>query len=89
MRPWEFAECTPGEIEAMVAAFNANADAEMGRYAWQTALIGPMVWSQKAYQPNDLLGWEEDAPDDGKADALKLKTFMWSLKDQVDREKSH
>jgi hypothetical protein len=88
LRPWEFLSLTPGEIETMLAAEEARHDAEWFRTAWQTSRIGPMVWAQKSWSPNELLGWADEQGPDRRVGKVRVVAFLRGLGDEVRRNQS-
>lgn len=89
MRPWEYLECTPGEVETIVAAEAAQRDQEWLLTAWQTSRIGPMVWASKAHSPLELLGWNETEREEKSVGKLRLVAFLRGFGDEVKRNRGH
>lgn len=88
LMPWEFLGLTPGEVETVLAAESSRQEAAWLLTAWQTSRIGPMVWANKSYSPNELLGWSEERGRDRQVGKVRVVAFLRSLGDEVKRNQS-
>lgn len=71
---------TPGELYAEADVREELEEEAWLLVAWQTAQIGPRVWSDKPITPYELLGWQTDAEIStaaARAQRLAARERLW------------